>query len=58
MIKLNSDVLYLIFEESQQHNKTLQSCLLANRICCEIVVPILWKNPWQYNLDRRKFQIL
>jgi hypothetical protein len=46
MTKLNRDVLYLIFEELQDDKKTLYSCLLVNKIYCEIIIPILWKNPW------------
>ncbi|GES74517.1 hypothetical protein GLOIN_2v1882079 [Rhizophagus clarus] len=58
MSKLNSDVLYLIFEQLQHDNKTIQSCLLVNRTSCEIVIPILWKNPWQYNLNYKQHLLL
>ncbi|PKC58148.1 hypothetical protein RhiirA1_471414 [Rhizophagus irregularis] len=47
MFKLNRDILYLVFEELQNDNKTLYSCLLVNKTWCEIIVPILWKNPWK-----------
>jgi hypothetical protein len=47
MSKLNKDVLYLIFEELQYDTNTLYSCLLVNKTCCEIIIPILWKNPWK-----------
>ncbi|CAB4412253.1 unnamed protein product [Rhizophagus irregularis] len=46
MSKLNRDVFYMIFEELQYDKKSLYSCLLANKIFCEIIIPILWKNPW------------
>ncbi|RIA87044.1 hypothetical protein C1645_828334 [Glomus cerebriforme] len=46
MSKLNRDVLYLIFKELKYDTETLRSCLSVNKIWCEIVVPILWKNPW------------
>ncbi|GBC07417.1 hypothetical protein RclHR1_07450005 [Rhizophagus clarus] len=49
MSKLNRDVLSLIFEELQEDSKSLFSCLMVNRLWCEIGVPILWKNPWCYN---------
>jgi hypothetical protein len=48
MFKLNRDILYLIFEELQDDKKSLYSCLLVNKIFCEIIVQILWKNPWKY----------
>ncbi|RIA88657.1 hypothetical protein C1645_877231 [Glomus cerebriforme] len=45
---LNKDVLYLIFEELKVDKRTLHSCLLINKSWCEIIVPILWKDPWKY----------
>ena len=39
MLKLNIDVLYLIFQEFQDDRKTLHSCLLVNKTWCEIIVP-------------------
>jgi hypothetical protein len=45
---LNKDILFLIFEELQEDSKSLFSCLMVNRIWCETVIPILWKNPWCY----------
>src|ERR1044072_3244242 len=48
MSKLNKDVLFLLFEELQNDSKSLFSCLLVNRLWCEHVIPILWKNPWRY----------
>jgi hypothetical protein len=53
MSKLNKNILYLIFEELQYDKNALHSCLLVNKIWCETIVPILWKNPWKY-LIRRK----
>jgi hypothetical protein len=51
MSKLNKDILFLIFEELQDDSKSLFSCLLVNRIWHEIVIPILWRNPWCYDID-------
>ncbi|RIA79616.1 hypothetical protein C1645_840279 [Glomus cerebriforme] len=51
MSQLNKDILFLIFEELQNDSKFLFSCLLVNRLWCETVVPILWRNPWSYELD-------
>ncbi|EXX56708.1 uncharacterized protein OCT59_029099 [Rhizophagus irregularis] len=48
MSKLNKDILFLIFEELQDNSKYLFSCLMVNRIWCETVIPILWRNPWRY----------
>ena len=50
MSKLNKDILFLIFEELQDDSKSLFSCLMVNRLWCETVIPILWKNPWQYTI--------
>ncbi|CAB5217449.1 unnamed protein product [Rhizophagus irregularis] len=59
MSKLNTDILYLIFEELQYDKDTLYSCLLTNKICCEIIIPILWKNPWyQLNSNNKKSLLL
>ncbi|RGB38675.1 hypothetical protein C1646_755371 [Rhizophagus diaphanus] len=58
MFKLNRDVLYLVFEELQNDNKTLYSCLLVNKIWCEIIVPILWKNPWKCQKEELLFNVI
>ncbi|PKK62279.1 hypothetical protein RhiirC2_855783 [Rhizophagus irregularis] len=57
MSKLNRDVLYLIFEELQDNEKSLCSCLLVNKTWCETIIPILWKNPWKF-LKEGKEKIL
>src|SRR6266498_4677814 len=48
MSKLNKDILFLLFEELQDDSNSLFSCLLVNRLWCETVIPILWRNPWCY----------
>src|SRR5438094_5794505 len=48
MFKLNRDVLYLILKELQNDKKTLFSCLTVNKTYCEIIIPIIWKDPWKY----------
>ncbi|RIA84980.1 hypothetical protein C1645_879608 [Glomus cerebriforme] len=53
MSKLNRDVLYLIFEEFENDKNTLYSCLLVDKTWCEIIVPILWRDPWLF-LEKRK----
>ncbi|RIA84510.1 hypothetical protein C1645_832138 [Glomus cerebriforme] len=57
MLKLNKDILYLIFEELKNDKNTLYSCLTVNKIWCEIIVLILWKNPWKY-LNHGKEKLL
>ncbi|RIA94918.1 hypothetical protein C1645_873159 [Glomus cerebriforme] len=49
--KLLPDCLNDIFEFLEDDKKSLYSCLLVNRLWCEISVRILWKNIWdlQYN---------
>src|SRR5438067_4542899 len=51
MSKLDKDILFLIFEELQDDSKSLFSCLMVNRIWCETVIPILWRNPWCYDIN-------
>ena len=50
MSKLNKDILFLIFEKLQYDSKSLFLCLMVNKLWCETSIPILWKNPWQYNI--------
>ncbi|RIA92272.1 hypothetical protein C1645_820968 [Glomus cerebriforme] len=49
MSKLNEDTLFLIFEELQDDSNSLFSCLMVNRLWCESVIPVLWRNPWRYD---------
>src|SRR6266498_2154452 len=51
MSKLNKDILFLIFEELQDDSKSLFLCLMVNRLWCETLIPILWKNPWHYSIN-------
>jgi hypothetical protein len=51
MPELNKDILFLIFEELQEDSKSLFSCLMVNRLWSETVIPVLWKNPWGYNIN-------
>ncbi|RIA81212.1 hypothetical protein C1645_881730 [Glomus cerebriforme] len=48
MSKLNNDIIYLIFEKLQDDKKTLLLCLLVNKTWCEMIVPVLWRDPWKY----------
>ncbi|PKC06860.1 hypothetical protein RhiirA5_418991 [Rhizophagus irregularis] len=49
MSNLSRDVLYMLFELLQDDKNTLYSCLLVNRTWCEIIIPILWRNPWKFS---------
>ncbi|EXX76184.1 uncharacterized protein OCT59_010127 [Rhizophagus irregularis] len=51
MPELNKDILFLIFEELHEDSKSLFSCLTVNRLWCENVIPILWRNPWNYIIN-------
>src|ERR1700743_254850 len=51
MSQLNKDILFLIFEELHDDSKSLFSCLMVNRLWCETVIPVLWKNPWCYDIN-------
>jgi len=46
---LTADCLNYIFEYLEDYKATLFSCLLVNRLCCEIAVKILWRNSQKYN---------
>ncbi|CAG8737510.1 6502_t:CDS:1 [Dentiscutata erythropus] len=47
MITLPIDCLYQIFQHFKDDIKTLHSCLLSSRSCCELIIPILWSDPWR-----------
>ncbi|CAB4417158.1 unnamed protein product [Rhizophagus irregularis] len=51
MSKLNRDILFLIFEEFLNDSRSLFSCLIVNRLWCETAIPILWRNPWRYEIS-------
>src|SRR5437016_6759624 len=46
--QLPADCLNEIFEYLEQDRVTLHSCLLVNRLWCEISVRILWRDIWDY----------
>ena len=45
---LPADCLNEIFENLEDDKVTLHSCLLVNRLWCEVSVRILWRNIWNY----------
>src|SRR5436190_8637594 len=54
--KLPVDCLDQIFKCMDEDAKSLHSCLLVNRKWCEIVVPILWGNPWKFEKTEKTKQ--
>ena len=44
--QLSADCLNEIFEYLEDDKFTLHSCLLVNRLWCEVSVRILWRNVW------------
>src|ERR1044072_5008157 len=49
MSQLSADCLNEIFEYLEKDRVALRSCLLVNRLWCEISVRILWRNIRNYN---------
>src|ERR1043165_4844995 len=49
MIQLPADCLNVIFEYFDNDKITLHSCLLVNRLWCEVSVRILWTSVWNYD---------
>jgi hypothetical protein len=45
-MKLPEDCIREILEHLSEDKRTLYTCLITNRTYCQIVVPILWRNPW------------
>ena len=50
MSKLPADCLDNIFEYLEDDKAALRSCLLVNRLWCEVSVRILWRRIRNYNL--------
>src|SRR6266498_598485 len=49
MSQLPADCLNEIFEYLEDDKVSLHSCLLVNRLWCEVSVKILWRNNSKYN---------
>ncbi|CAG8479618.1 23816_t:CDS:2 [Cetraspora pellucida] len=47
--RLPADCLEDIFKYLSDDTDSLYSCLLVNKLWCQIVIRILWKNPWNLN---------
>ena len=48
MSQLPADCLNEIFEYLEKDKATLRSCLLVNRLWCEVSVRILWRNIFDF----------
>src|SRR5256885_1921144 len=48
MSQLPADCINEIFEYLENEQVALRSCLLVNRLWCEVAVRILWRNIWNY----------
>ncbi|RIA99332.1 hypothetical protein C1645_811569 [Glomus cerebriforme] len=46
--QLPADCLNEIFEYLEEDKITIHSCLLVNRLWCEVAVRILWRNVWSF----------
>src|SRR5205823_10012843 len=49
MSQLPTDCLNEIFEYLVDDKFTLYSCILVNRLWCEVSVRIFWRNVWNYS---------
>ncbi|GBC03530.1 hypothetical protein RclHR1_05180007 [Rhizophagus clarus] len=54
--QLPADCFNEIFEYLEKDKVTLRSCLLVNRLWCEIAVRILWRNVWNFIHDKSDVQ--
>ena len=52
--QLPADCLNEIFEQLEEDKITLRSCLLANHLCCQVAIRILWRNIWNYCFSEEK----
>ncbi len=50
-----TDCLNDIFEYLEKDKFSLHSCLLVNRLWCEVAVRILWKNVWIFLFPCSKY---
>ncbi|GBC10028.1 hypothetical protein RclHR1_00930006 [Rhizophagus clarus] len=50
--RLPADCISEIIEYLEEDKYTLYSCLLANRLWCEISVKVLWRNVWSFYQQR------
>ncbi|PKK65535.1 hypothetical protein RhiirC2_786024 [Rhizophagus irregularis] len=63
MSKLNGDILYYIFNDlyysiNRKDKQSLHSCLLVNKLWCEVMIPILWRYPYKYVYNEESLLII
>src|SRR4051812_8577789 len=51
---LPADCLYEIVSYFIHNLKTLYSCITVNRAFCQLIIPILWSNPFDFKLNPEK----
>ena len=56
--KLPTDCLNEIFEHLKDDKISLHSCLLVNRLWCEVTVRILWRDVWSFYTYRHSQQLV
>ena len=56
--QLPADCLNEIFENLEDDKQTLRSCLLVNRLWCELSVRILWRNIWNYGCPDNLYTLI
>ncbi|GES76373.1 hypothetical protein GLOIN_2v1498549 [Rhizophagus clarus] len=57
-VNLPADCIYEIIQYIIHDIKTLHSCIVLNQDYCQVVVRILWRNPFKYVKDERKKSLL
>ncbi|GES82226.1 hypothetical protein GLOIN_2v1728613 [Rhizophagus clarus] len=61
-LNLPVEILYeilneFVIQDDTKAFKTLFSCLLVNKLWCQITVPILWRDPWNFKIwDTSKYK--
>src|ERR1044072_4463939 len=53
-VNLPADCIYEIIQYVVDDAKTLHSCITLNQTLCQIVIQVLWSNPYKYVQDEGK----
>src|SRR6266542_1652941 len=54
--QLPADCLNEIFEYLEEDKVTLHSCLLVNRLWCQVTVRILWRDIWSFHYNVQQYR--
>ncbi|CAI2175555.1 9512_t:CDS:1 [Funneliformis geosporum] len=57
-VPLPADCVYEIIQYLVNDVKTLQSCVTINQTFCQVIIPILWSNPFKFIQDKEKRGII